>query len=116
MTTTPIELAATVERQRDEIREGFRLTINRASRENASNTHDFVLADFLMRCLEAFEESTRLREHLRSPAPSPAETEAVPVEGIRRLLSFYDNDGMCGLTEEHVNTVRAWLATQAGTR
>lgn len=33
--------------------------INRNSRENASNTPDFVLAEYLVRCLEAYEAAVR---------------------------------------------------------
>lgn len=36
--------------------------INRASRENASNTPDFILADYLMNCLTAFEHASKKRE------------------------------------------------------
>ena len=36
--------------------------INRQSRENESNTPDFILAKYLLTCLEAFEEATRSRD------------------------------------------------------
>lgn len=36
--------------------------INSASRENVSNTPDFILADFMVVCLEAFEEASNRRE------------------------------------------------------
>lgn len=36
--------------------------INRACRENASNTPDFILAEYLMACLEAYERASRTRE------------------------------------------------------
>lgn len=36
--------------------------INRCSRENASNTPDFILAEYLMSCLEAFESASMRRE------------------------------------------------------
>lgn len=35
--------------------------LNRASRENLSNTPDFILAEYLLNCLEAFELATRAR-------------------------------------------------------
>ncbi|MEO0325777.1 MAG: hypothetical protein AAF447_22690 [Myxococcota bacterium] len=44
--------------------------LNRHSRENASNTPDFVLARYLVLCLEAFELSVLRRERLRE-APAP---------------------------------------------
>lgn len=36
--------------------------VNRASRENASNTPDFILADLMADCLAAFERASRARE------------------------------------------------------
>ena len=36
--------------------------LNRYSRENLSDTPDYLLAHFLMACLEAFETTVRLRE------------------------------------------------------
>jgi hypothetical protein len=36
--------------------------LNRTSRENKSNTPDFILAEFIMKCLEAGEELIRQRE------------------------------------------------------
>lgn len=42
----------------DELRE----LINRHSRENGSNTPDFILADYMEKCLEALEFATRQRE------------------------------------------------------
>lgn len=36
--------------------------INSQSRENDSNTPDFILAEYLVRCLEAFEIASRRRE------------------------------------------------------
>lgn len=39
----------------------IRCALNRASRENESNTPDFILAEYLVACLEAFEKSTNDR-------------------------------------------------------
>lgn len=36
--------------------------INKASREGNSNTPDFILGEYLMRCLEAFEAATKQRD------------------------------------------------------
>lgn len=46
--------------------------INKHSRENASNTPDFILAMYMMNCLEAFEQATQQREtwYGREPRPS----------------------------------------------
>ncbi len=35
--------------------------INRASREDRSNTPDYILAEYLVRCLDAFEKATNQR-------------------------------------------------------
>lgn len=42
--------------------EEFRAVINRASREEDSNTPDFILADFMLHSLEAFELANNRRE------------------------------------------------------
>ncbi len=39
--------------------------INRYSRESASNTPDFILAQYLMACLIAFEQAVNERDKLR---------------------------------------------------
>ena len=36
--------------------------INRESRENESNTPDFILAKFLHNCLDSFDEAVRERD------------------------------------------------------
>jgi type IV secretory pathway VirB4 component len=40
----------------------LRSLINRHSRENASNTPDFLLAEYLLSCLKTFEEFTKKRD------------------------------------------------------
>jgi hypothetical protein len=40
----------------------IRAAINRCSRENVSNTPDFILAEYLMACLVAFESASMRRE------------------------------------------------------
>lgn len=40
----------------------IRAAINRYSRENVSNTPDFILAEYLMACLVAFESASMRRE------------------------------------------------------
>ena len=36
--------------------------LNRHSRENASNTPDFILTEYMLACLEAFEKASNHRE------------------------------------------------------
>lgn len=45
-----------------EFTEELRSLINRFSKENDSNTPDFILAGYILVCLEAFNEATRARE------------------------------------------------------
>ena len=40
----------------------LRSFLNRHSMENSSNTPDFILAEYLMKCLEAFNETSVARE------------------------------------------------------
>lgn len=43
-------------------KEELRSLINRHSLENTSNTPDFILADYMHACLEAFELASNARE------------------------------------------------------
>lgn len=43
-------------------REEIQDAINRHSKENASNTPDFILAEFLEICLKAFDKAVTQRE------------------------------------------------------
>lgn len=43
-------------------RDELEALINRNSKENGSNTPDFMLAEFLTDCLIAFDKTTNLRE------------------------------------------------------
>jgi hypothetical protein len=42
--------------------------INRHSKENGSNTHDYILAQYLSRCLDAFDEAVTSRDFSKQPA------------------------------------------------
>lgn len=44
------------------LQEEIRAAINRVSAENGSNTPDFILAQFLTSCLQAFDTASRARE------------------------------------------------------
>ncbi len=44
------------------LEKGIERLLNCHCRENASNTPDFILAAYLMRCLEAFEKTSVRRE------------------------------------------------------
>lgn len=62
------------------LEEELRQVINRRSRENLSNTPDFILAEYLIDCLMAFESATRLREkYFGRPVPGrPIRTPTDP--------------------------------------
>lgn len=45
--------------------------INRHSLENGSNTPDFILADYLVRCLATFDECVLWRQRWSAPEPIP---------------------------------------------
>jgi len=66
-------------RQRRELERDFAAAINRVSAENDSNTPDFLLANYLVRCLETFAIATNNREDWygrgRGPASSPPSPE-----------------------------------------
>lgn len=44
------------------LREELRAVLNRHSAENASDTPDFVLAEYVMSCIGAFDSGVRRRE------------------------------------------------------
>jgi hypothetical protein len=48
--------------QESEFRIELMQVINRHSRENGSNTPDFILAEYLEACLTAFDAASRRRE------------------------------------------------------
>lgn len=44
------------------LKKDIKEAINKASAENLSNTPDFILAGYLMMCLDAFESATKERD------------------------------------------------------
>lgn len=65
-----------------DFRQELQSAINRCSKENASNTPDFILAQYLEGCLAAFDTATQQREtwYGRDARPSflPTDGEAQP--------------------------------------
>ena len=51
----------------------LRALLNRRSRESASNTPDFMLAEYMIKCLEAAEEMIRHRDRWYGIAPAPGQ-------------------------------------------
>jgi len=48
--------------------------INRHSKENGSNTPDFILAGYLHRCLDNFDSTVQYREQWYGRFPKPVTT------------------------------------------
>lgn len=47
------------------LKEEIRRQLNMHSRENVSDTADFVLAEYLMDCLEAYEKASNRQKDLK---------------------------------------------------
>lgn len=85
--------------------------INRHSREQPSNTPDFVLASYLEGCLESYERAVKWRGDLRGEAPSTNHAPAILDEvfpdakdGEVRLVSWgYSDKGLGYIT--HIDGV-----------
>lgn len=50
------------EDNKSQLQQAIQNIINRYSREKKSNTPDFILAEYLMKCLDAFEWASNRRE------------------------------------------------------
>jgi len=48
---------------KDNFRKELENLINKHSMENESNTPDYILSDYLVRCLDAFDIATKDRDH-----------------------------------------------------
>lgn len=46
----------------NDFRSEIKALINKHSMENSSNTPDYILADYLIRCIDNFTETTQVRE------------------------------------------------------
>lgn len=43
--------------------EQLRILLNKFSKENGSNTPDYILAEYLIRCLDTFDLISRKKDH-----------------------------------------------------
>lgn len=50
----------------DEFKVELEALLNRHSKENGSNTADFMLAEYLVKCLEAFDHAVRHRDRVKT--------------------------------------------------
>lgn len=55
-----------------QFKKDLEILINMHSMENGSNTPDFILAQYLMQCLEVFDEATNRRAEWYGHADKPA--------------------------------------------
>lgn len=60
------------------LREEIEHAINCHSAENGSNTPDYILANFLMTVLEAFDAAVNAREKLAGREPAPTQRPNCP--------------------------------------
>ena len=63
----PDESDSSYEQRKNAFRTELTALINRYSMENGSDTPDFILEQYLIRCLEAFNEAIRRREQWYAP-------------------------------------------------
>lgn len=64
-----------------DLRKAIEDAVNSHSAENGSDTPDFILAEFLMSCLAAFDAATNSREAWYGRKPSCCEESKVPPDG-----------------------------------
>lgn len=59
----------------EDFKEKLEILINKHSMENGSNTPDYILAEYLVNCLKAFNQSMEEREHYYGEFIDPNKTE-----------------------------------------
>jgi len=69
--------------KRERLIEEIGTAINRVSAENGSNTPDFMLAEYLVDCLAAWDRAVTAREkwYGRAPIPVPLSRDHPPDDG-----------------------------------
>ena len=70
------------------LRSEIACAINRNSAENGSNTPDWILATYLVRCLEAFDEATKLRDQWCGGRELPADPQTKPLTSFEGALGI----------------------------
>jgi hypothetical protein len=63
-----------------EFRKELQELINRNSKENGSNTPDYILAEYLENCLAAFDRAVNLREIWHGRPIDDAKVQAMKIE------------------------------------
>ena len=67
-------------RKLDSFESDLKVLINSYSRENYSNTPDWILAQYMHNCLKVWELTTGLREGYYGRVPEPVPTDQCPTE------------------------------------
>ena len=65
---------------------GLESLINRDSQENASNTPDFILAQFLAACLQAWNTATQQREEWYGRGSMPVSQKVTVINYASRCI------------------------------
>lgn len=88
-----------------EFQEALRATINRFSRENGSNTPDFILGAYLLQCLGAFEQASNARGKWYGPEDAPLHAELRTIDDALDLAGAPPAD-------TRVGRIRKWALSQ----
>ena len=70
-----------MDNKQTKLADDIRSAINRVSRENVSGTPDFILAEYLMACLSAFENASNRQREWGGVFIRPASGGDIPKEG-----------------------------------
>ena len=93
------------------LRAEIQCAINRVSAENGSNTPDFILADFLVSCLAAFDRATQQRERWYDvdirPGRSPDGYAYRYKDSVGTVIRF--NGGMSVNGHIPIESIPYWL-------
>lgn len=66
--------------------------INKKSRENTSNTPDFILGEYLMNCLESFEKAIKSRDSWYGVHLEPGFLAFLKeIEKLNKIRSYYNS-------------------------
>ena len=77
-TAPPPAPDAAMPNKEGQIRHALAALLNRYSMENGSNTPDWILANYLIACLDAFDRATQERTKWYGPNEKPLSQGATP--------------------------------------
>ncbi|MEK6879811.1 MAG: hypothetical protein AABY22_09405, partial [Nanoarchaeota archaeon] len=91
----------------------LQILINRFSKENGSNTPDFILAEYLISCLENFNKTVMCRQKWYAPYPGQNDVFDVGTSNgtAKDIVDVFDNSAMfC----DHANEMPAKCSCGGG--